>query len=127
MKKKCFQLLDCLYCKYIDIILTLSELFVQALVKGRIASLWRAFLSCFAASANELYISRQCTPIVYILQWQKPKTNAKLSKESRSKSRSNRFIFIVSSVNPRLYCYGFLPSLNMSEVPENYILVSDRR
>ena len=34
-------------------------------------SLWRSYLSCFAACANKLYISELCMYIVFILQYQK--------------------------------------------------------
>ena len=44
---------------------------VRALETGRRASLRRAFHACFAASTNELYILRQCTYFVFILQCQK--------------------------------------------------------
>jgi hypothetical protein len=41
----------------------------------RKANLWRAFLSYFTASANEFYIFRQWTYIVFILQCQKKNPN----------------------------------------------------
>ena len=48
---------------------------------------WRVFLTCFAASGNELYIFRQCT---YICIY-RPKETVKLSKKSRNKRCSYRF------------------------------------
>jgi len=46
------------------------NVFVRALETGRKTSLWRS-LSCFAANANECYIFRQCTCVMFILQCQK--------------------------------------------------------
>jgi len=34
-------------------------------------SIWRAFLACFVASVNKFYSYRQCTYIVFILQYKK--------------------------------------------------------
>jgi len=45
------------------------------------------------------------------------KTTAKLSEENRNKSCSFSFQWRPLS-NPRLYCYHFLPSLYMNQVPE---------
>jgi len=57
---------------------------VRALETGRKASLWRAFLSRFAASENTCYINRQCMYIVFILQYQTAqKTTSSLSTESQ--------------------------------------------
>ena len=42
---------------------------------GRKVTVWRAFLSCFAANANKLYIFPQCRYIVFILQRQKSQSN----------------------------------------------------
>ena len=53
-------------------------------------SLQRPFLSCFTARENELYIFRQYTYIVFILQCQKPQTTGKLSKNNRNERRSNK-------------------------------------
>jgi hypothetical protein len=39
---------------------------------------WRVFLTCFAASGNELYIFRQCTYIVYIVLFQNPQRNGQI-------------------------------------------------
>jgi hypothetical protein len=47
------------------------NLFVRALETGRKSILCWAFLPCFEASANELYIFRQCTYIVFIMQCKK--------------------------------------------------------
>jgi hypothetical protein len=56
------------------------SIFVRALETGRKASLWRAFLSRFAASGNTIYINRQYMYIVFILQYQTaPKTSVSLS------------------------------------------------
>ena len=46
----------------------INYLFVRALETGRKYGLWRTFLFCFAASANEFDILRECTSIVFILQ-----------------------------------------------------------
>jgi hypothetical protein len=40
------------------------------------AYFWRGFLACFAASANQFYIFRQCTDIVFILQNRKVQNNS---------------------------------------------------
>ena len=47
----------------------ICKLFVRALETGSL------FLPCFAASANQFYIYRQCTYIVFILQCLKVKNN----------------------------------------------------
>jgi len=47
------------------------NLFVRALETGRKSILCWAFLPCFEASANELYIFRQRTYIVFIMQCKK--------------------------------------------------------
>jgi hypothetical protein len=39
---------------------------------------WRVFLTCFAASGNDLYIFRQCTYIVSIMLCQKPQRNCQI-------------------------------------------------
>ena len=90
---------------------------VRALAASRKISLWRAFLSCFAAIANVFYIFRQCTYIVYILQCQSPKTTAKLSNKLTNKRRSKVFDGVLCHV--RAHTVRFLPSLimNMNQVP----------
>jgi hypothetical protein len=89
---------------------------------GRKASLWQALLSCFASSANEFYILRQCTYIVFILQCQKkPKETAKLSKKSRNTYHSHCFLWC-PLWGLHLYCYHFLPLLNMNQEPEKLYL-----
>ena len=52
-------------------------------------SIWRAFLSCFTASANIFIFPAECKHFS-TLQCQKLETNAKLSNKSRNK-RSNRY------------------------------------
>jgi hypothetical protein len=47
----------------------------------------------------------------------KSKTIVKFSEKSRNKRRSNRFLWCPLS-RPCLYCFSFLPSLNMNRVPE---------
>jgi hypothetical protein len=48
---------------------------------------WRVFLTCFAASGNELYIF----PTMYVYCIYRPKETVKLSKESRNKRCSYHF------------------------------------
>ena len=47
---------------------------------------WRVFLTCFAASGNELYF-----PTMYVYCIYRPKETVKLSKKSRNKRCSYRF------------------------------------
>ena len=85
-----------------------------------IDSLWRAFLFYFTASANKLYIFFDNVRILILClscTVQKPKTSVKFSSKSRNKHRFSRFL-VTSAVSPRLYCYCFLSSLNMNQVPK---------
>ena len=85
-----------------------------------IDSLWRAFLFYFTASANKLYIFFDNVRILILClscTVQKPKTSVKFSSKSRNKHRFSRFL-VTSAVSPRLYCYCFLSSLNMNQVPQ---------
>ena len=87
---------------------------------------WWVFLTCFTANGNELNIFRQYTYIVSIVVCQKPQRNCQITlKDQKQVSRP--------LWSPRLWayykhkcCYCFLPSLNMNQVPENYILVNNR-
>ena len=60
----------------------ISNLFGQALETGRMRF---AFLACFPARANKIYIYWQCTYIVFIPQYQKPK----ITENSKNKYCSN--------------------------------------
>jgi len=81
---------------------------VRALETDRKASIWQAFLACFAASANYFYIQRQYTYIVFILRYQKVQNN--LSENSWNKRRSNRFYWR-HLWRQCLSCYRFFLSL----------------
>jgi len=88
----------------------------------RKASLWRAFQSCFAASANEFYIFWQCTYIVFILQCQKPQNNCQIVYKGTETSVILIIFWWCPLCSPYLYCYRFLPSLNVNQVPEKLYL-----
>ena len=58
-----------------------SSVFSNVYLKtDRKARIQRAFLACFAESANGFYIFRQCTYIVFIIQCQKAQNNSKMNK-----------------------------------------------
>ena len=82
--------------------------------------LWRAFLSCFTASANEFDISRQCTYIMFILQYQKAQNNCQIVQRKQKQAS----LLLCLLWNPRLYCYRFVSSLNM-KYQKLFILVRD--
>ena len=96
---------------------------------------WRVLLTCLAASENELYIFRQYTYILYIVSivvCQKLQSNCQIVLKEQKQASFLSFLS-VSSVKSELiyayaykYCYCFLPSLNMNQVPENYIFVSNQ-
>jgi hypothetical protein len=81
-----------IYRQYMYIFSEIQNLFVRASETGRKVRIWRAFLSHFAANANEFYIFRQCMYNVFILRFQKSKATAKLSKMGRNKPRAHRFL-----------------------------------
>ena len=87
-------------------------------------SLLQAFLPCFAASADELYIFRKYAHIIFILQYSNStKTTRKLSKNEQKQSFS-----IISSVKSAIIllpCH--IIALKMNQAPEqNKILVSSQ-
>jgi hypothetical protein len=68
------------------IILVNKKIFSEEWNEGEkiyIYEFWRVFLTCFAASGNELYIFRQCAYISIVL-FQKPQRNCQIvSKEQK--------------------------------------------
>jgi hypothetical protein len=75
------------------------------------------------------YIFSDNIHILYLSWYVKsPKETVKLSKKSRNKRRSYRFWLCPLEVRASKHkcCHGFLPSLNMNQVPENYILVNNQ-
>ena len=53
-------------------------LFVRALETGRKVGLLRTFLFRFTTSANDLYLFRQCSDIMFILQCQNAQNNCQI-------------------------------------------------
>ena len=47
-----------------------SNVCVRPVETARTVNLWRASLSCFAANTNKFYFCRQCSYIVFIVQFQ---------------------------------------------------------
>ena len=72
------------------------NLFARALETDRRASLWRAFLAYFAASANSFYIQRQCTYIVFILRYQKVQNNCQIFWTEQKQASFNSFSNVTS-------------------------------
>ena len=61
----------------------------------------RVFLTCFAASGNEFYISDNVRILYLSCYFKSPKETVNLSKKSKNKHCSNRFL-VVSSVKSAL-------------------------
>ena len=95
-------------------IVEIYNLFVRALETGK----KRVFLSCFAASANEFDILRQCTYIVFILKCWKAQNNCQIVQRVETSVALVVFDDILNLWNPCLYCYRFWPLLNMNPVPD---------
>jgi hypothetical protein len=100
------------------------NLIVRSFRNSRKASLLRAYLSCFTASANELYIFDNVN--IYCAYPEK-----KMSKSSKQllkclKRTKESAVLISFLWYPLwclcLYCYRFLPSLNRNLVPEKIYL-----
>ena len=87
-----------------------------------------SFLTCFTANGNELYIFRQYTYIVSIVVCRKPQRNSNCHKREETSIVLIVFDCVLCEVRAYQHkcCYCFLSSLNMNQVPENYILVSDQ-
>jgi hypothetical protein len=84
------------------------NLFVRALETGRKSILCWAFLPCFEARANELYIFRQCTYIVFIMQCKKSprRLGTSLLTNGKAKSTFTRRRLRPNSP-PTWACYNF--------------------
>ena len=71
-------------------------------------------LAYFRVNANKFYIYLQCLHIVFILQCQNVQTTAKLSEKSIVPIIFNGVLYHVC----HLYCYRFLSSHYINQVPE---------
>ena len=85
----------------------IHNLFMQALITGKKVGPWRCFFSCFAAS----FIS---TDTVHMLCLS-CQSNCKIVCKSRSNRHYNR-CHICPQPHQCLYCYHFLPLLNMKYI-----------
>ena len=93
------------------------NLYVWALERGRKVSLCELFLPVLQQVQINYIFTDNVGMLCLSCNVKKSKTIVKFSEKSRNKSRSNRFLWCPLS-RPCLYCFSFLPLLNMNQVPE---------
>lgn len=64
---------------------------LRAIKTCRRGSFYRAYLVCFPESANTLYISRQCTYIMFILQCKKKRKKRKNQRNCLNKMKNIKY------------------------------------
>jgi hypothetical protein len=92
------------------------NIYIRALETGRIASLWRAFQACFAASTMNL--TTMYVFCVYTAMSKQSENLTDLDKKERNKRHSSHFINVVK---------GVLFVFRVTLVPVSYLSVHSNR